>query len=179
MTQYYELTSLEGAWGLSVANREQSLLTTDLPKDQPVADTWEPLQMTGLWADMGRRMHRTDIPNYVGLVFPDTALEVARTILGNDGEFLQFDVRHEGTYWYYHCTTVIDALDLQHSKVKLFPAGHRIMRVMEYAFHDHIVKDHAAFQIPQLGRVYYTQPAVDKLLALDLTGLAFEPISMA
>lgn len=176
---YYKQTAVENAWNIYELDATQRSLIADLPKDQPVADTWKPLQMTGLWADMGRRMHRTDVPGGVGLVFPDTALEAARTILEDDGEFLRMDVRHEGTYWYYHCTTVIDALDLQHSKVKMFPSGHRIMRVIEYAFHDHALKDHAAFQIPQFSRLYYTQTAVDKLLALNLTGLAFEPIPMA
>lgn len=146
---FYKRVPVEGSWGLNVANREQTLLTTDLPKNEPVTDSWEPLPMTGLWSDMGRRMHRTDVPSYVGLVFPDSVLGPAREILGGDGEFLRLEVRHEGTYWYYHCTTVIDALDVERSTVKRFSDG-GIMWVDAYAFRDDMINGHMAFQVPEV-----------------------------
>lgn len=101
-------------------------------------------------------------------VLKERALEALGSVLSTDGEFLPLDC-DEGQLWAFNVTTVLDALDLDHSDLIRFSSG-RIMKVNSYAFRTDKLRAVSAFRIPQMSSLFVTGDVVTHAAALDGVG---------
>ncbi len=75
-------------------------------------------------------------------------------------------------------TTIIDCLDKENSKLKLFQSSGRIMRVEEYAFHKELLVNAFIFKIPEELHIHpYVTDEFKKLIEQnDIKGFKFIPV---
>lgn len=75
-------------------------------------------------------------------------------------------------------TTVIDCLDRENSKLKLFPSSGRLMRVEEYAFHRELLVDAFVFKIPEELHThpYVTEDFKNLMEQNNIKGFKFVPV---
>jgi hypothetical protein len=116
----------------------------------PVAWKWKPIRVRVL-REKKRDWRRpvSDTPS-IGLAIPvlsEHAVGCLRHLLAPHGEFLPLAC-DEGVYFLYNVTTVLDALDIDHSDVIFFDdESSRIMRIKTYAFIPDVVRGVDAFKL--------------------------------
>jgi hypothetical protein len=144
----------------------------------PRAENWTPVEMEIITVDSetGATLQRADVPWFMGnLVLRDKAIEAASPILAPLGELLPLECATAKLVC-FNATQVLDALDEDRSEIVRFPSSGRIMAIERYAFRADAIPERAAFRIPQqqTGDVYFTEPVVEDLRSLGLTGLDFK-----
>lgn len=107
-------------------------------------------------------------------VFSERAAIALHEILEPHGELLPL-IAKEGTYFAFNVTTVIDALDEEHSTLVRFPSSHKVMHVYQYSFHPERLCGATIFKIPQnlRSRVFVTEAFVDAVSRTNLVGFRF------
>ena len=83
-------------------------------------------------------------------------------ILSKSGEILKIKLLDED-YFLYNITSVINALDLEHSEVKYFRDSDRIMRIKKYEFKENMLKGINIFKLQ--GAKYKTPFVTEKFIA--------------
>lgn len=124
---------------------------------------------------------------YVEPVFSAKAVEVLKDLLEENGELLPL-ICNEGTYYVFNATTVVDALDEQHSEFKplqeldpdlFWDSTPDEMRVTRHEFFSEKIADLSIFRIP-FGANYainyplVTDRFVQRVAASGLKGFEFQ-----
>lgn len=142
----------------------------------PRAEGWVPPRVRLLGEDGGRAYAEVDLPHLAGdvLVLRPRAVDALGPLLTAYGELLPLDGPDPLTL--FHCTTVVEALDVEASELQRFTSG-GIMRVRRYAFTPAVIVDLALFRDPRLdGTLFAGEEFVDALHAAGLTGLDPRPV---
>jgi hypothetical protein len=139
---------------------------------------WTPVQMeiVSVDSESGAALQRADVPWFMGnLVLRDKAIAAATPILTPLGELLPLECV-DAKLVCFNATRVLDVLDEDQSQIARFPSTGRIMAIEKYVFQLDAIPERAAFRIPQqmTGDVYFTEPVVEDLRGLGLTGLDFK-----
>jgi hypothetical protein len=143
----------------------------------PMASTWEPLLVEILRDRVHRNRPRSDFPSLDGVipVFSERAIAAMRDLLEPRGEILPLRC-HEGTYFAYNVTRVIDALDETRSELERFDDG-RVMWIDRPAFFPDRLAGEVIFKIPQSrARVFVTDPFAQRVHERGLAGFALRPV---
>lgn len=142
----------------------------------PFGKEWTPLEVTAADEDdelalLGDHALLGTIP-----VFSERAAVALSDVLRTNGELLPL-VYSRRPYFAYNVTTVVNALDEQHSKVNRFSSG-QVMSVDQYVFRSEYLDGRTIFKIPQLPRafVFVTQEFADQVEAARLSGFEFHAI---
>jgi hypothetical protein len=102
----------------------------------------------------------------------------AKDILGPHidplGQWLPLECE-EAPYWLFNITNVVDALEVEKSKLAYFRDG-GVMAIDEFAFHPEQIKDQLLFKTPQCSgsNNLVTQDFVDLVYQHQLTGFVFK-----
>lgn len=103
------------------------------------------------------------------------AMAKVSELMSRYGELLPVDHpgRADFLYW-FHCTTLIDAMDESRSVLKWFPDGKKVMSVKRLWVHPEKLRDAMLIHIPQNGPfLLCTDTFKQNIEALGLTGLKF------
>lgn len=118
-------------------------------------------------------------PGTLGLV-SRRAVDALRPHVG--GCFGFVPARLDGApYSFIVRTGTIDALDRERSKLKYFRSSpHRVLRILEHAFHREALEDVGLFAIPEsLMGIFGTEVAVRDLKDAGLRGLRFDLLDVS
>lgn len=167
---YYGFDAVEGDPDIAKALTEGSeLLAFDKTEKrwhrQCWRRRWKPVRLKG----HVRRFH--DFPGLNGLpVLSARAVDALRDMLEENGEILP--VQSElGEYYVYSVTSVVDALDKQHSGIRSSSS------VWRYEFQPQRLRDATIFVLPeQQDTVLLTQRFVDRVNETGLRGLFAIPV---
>ena len=109
-------------------------------------------------------------------VLSERAVIALTDVLQANGELLPV-LHGKARYFAFNVTTVVNALDPSHAKVKRFSSG-RVMAVDEFAFIPERLHRLTIFKIPELRRgfVFVTDAFVDRVRAAQLQGFEFQEI---
>lgn len=178
MSIVYELESDPRHHTFALVHEEESRALRKLFINcEPIGDRWRPVQID----EVDDEPLCGELPpgdfEFLGTipVFSERAVEAIGDILRANGELLPllFD---KGTYWAYHVTRIIDALDVERSEVKCFSTSQKIMHIVRYAFRPEALTDDVTiFTIPEMcrSRVYVTDRFVERVQEAGLTGFDF------
>ena len=102
------------------------------------------------------------------------AVDVLRATLGEDGEMLPLDCP-EADLKVLNVLRVVDALDLERSKLVRFPSTGRIMTVESHIFHAERLRGVKVFKVPELLRTeaFVTDEVVKLVESSGLKGVGF------
>jgi hypothetical protein len=104
--------------------------------------------------------------------FSKRAVEALRDLLEPNGEILPL-ICEFGDYYAFNTTTVVDALDEEHSELKRFKDG-GIMRILRYEFYPEKLQGLSIFKLSQLpGGDYVTDTFVQRVQEAGLVGFDF------
>jgi hypothetical protein len=122
-----------------------------------------------------RNRPRTDFPSFGGVpVFSQRAIEALRDLLEPCGEILPLRC-HEGTYFAYNVTRLVDALDEAQSELERFSSG-RIMWIERPVFFPDRLAGEVIFKVPQSpNRTFVTDPFVRRIWERGLVGFDLQP----
>jgi hypothetical protein len=147
---------------------------------ESAASQWRPLRFRSL--DPLREGYPGQLPNgdFVGLgrwffSLGKRAMDAVGGLMSAHGELLPVEHigRRETLHW-FHCTTVIDAMDESRSVMKRFADG-KVMSVQRLWVHPEKLRDAMLFHIPQNGSfLLCTDTFKQQIEALGLTGLKFK-----
>jgi hypothetical protein len=125
--------------------------------------------------DEGQSFMESDFP-FLGthaLVMSDRARAVVEPLVERDAEFLS--VACEGrSLWLLNVCTIVDALDMERSKVELFESG-RIMDIEKHVFFAERLQGVDAFKLAndRRGPIYLSGRVVGAIHAAQLVGHRF------
>ncbi|GAA4994450.1 hypothetical protein [Actinopolymorpha pittospori] len=162
---------------ISTVDEDDLELVGELDATSRTAD-WSPVEVRIFSEDddTGAPLQRADFP-WLGswaLVLRDRAIDLAGPVLAPFGEFLPLTCA-DAAVTCFNGLELIDALDESRSQIVRFPSSGRIMAIEKHGFRPEMIPERSVFKIPQeqLGPLFYTEPVVDDLRALGLTGLDF------
>ncbi|MFD2082540.1 hypothetical protein SAMN05421678_10214 [Actinopolymorpha cephalotaxi] len=140
-------------------------------------DAWTPIPVRILTTDVdtGEPLLRADFPWFASwaLMLRDRAIDLAGPVLAPFGELLPLTC-DDAKVVCFNAVDVLDAVDEERSGIVRFPSSGRIMTIEKYVFSPDLIPERAVFRVPQQTlSVFYTEPVVRDLRALDLTGLDF------
>ncbi len=178
MRTVYELASAENSELCHPIQEGKFESINTMIDGSPRSQSWEPLEMTLITEDRGKRYDYSDAP-WLGAhvpIFREKATQVLRPILSHYGEFLPLECSGAKLSM-FNVTRVVDALDEEKSVVERLPNG-KLMWVEKYAFNGSEIKDLVVFKIPnfRVSPVYCSQLLVDTWRAAGLIGLDFQPV---
>ncbi len=110
-------------------------------------------------------------------VFGQRGVNVLADLLASAGEMIPVSCTNcQDKYVAMNVTCLINALDVDKSKVKRFKSSGRIMRVLRYEFLKERLSGATIFKIPEtaLQRIYVTEKFVKEVAASGLRGFVFE-----
>lgn len=109
-------------------------------------------------------------------MFSERAVTVLGESLQRNGELLPV-VYSRRPYFAFNVTTVVDALDVEHSRVNRFSSG-RVMSIDQFAFKPECVRQRTIFKIPELLRafVFVTDELVNQVRGAELDGFDFREV---
>lgn len=110
------------------------------------------------------------------LVARDSAIALLRTVLQVYGELLPLSCA-TAEVAVFNPGQVIDALNEERSGIERFDDG-RLMFIERYVFRAEAIPDRAAFKTPEEpdGPILFTEPLVEELRRLELSGLDFATV---
>lgn len=131
--------------------------------------------------DRNRALPKSDFPSLASHipVFSQRAVAVLQDVLTANGELIQLDcVDCEEPYFAFNVTTMVQALDVEHSRLKRFESSGRIMRVIQYCFYPERLAGLTVFKLSELPlqNVFVTDPFVQRVQEGNLTGFRFQPV---
>lgn len=128
--------------------------------------------------DRRRKLRRSDAPWFSAdaPILRRTAVDALSDILRQHGELLPIDCP-DAELWFYNCTRVVDALDVDASIVHRFDNG-RIMRISKYAFHCDALAGIDIFKIPSLrvSPTFVSERVVERWTSAGLEGVDFSMV---
>jgi len=164
-------------------DRYQSMLPAR-PEDGAVFERFRGKPLHGTWtpplkveirrkSERGTVLSESDFPCHFWpgvIVFSERAVTALHDLLEGWGELLPLTCS-DGTYFAFNVTRVVEALDTEHSTLKLFSTG-RIMRVERYEFFPDRVRDEVIFKEPRLHLIdaYVTSPFAERIATAGLLG---------
>jgi hypothetical protein len=141
-----------------------------------LAAHWRPVNVRRVRADKCHAFMASDFP-WLGsstLVLRRRARDVLAPILAAHGEILPLETDDDVELSVFNVTTVLDALDLEHSSVMLIPKTDKIMRVKKAAFHTPLLRGVDIFRLPhRASPTYLSRRFVDVANGAALVGLDF------
>lgn len=141
----------------------------------PMAASWTPLPAVFVYdlEAVGAGLIAVDLPMMVGFVFllRPAALGLLSERLSPYGEFLPIECDEDELVG-FHCTNVIDALDMERSNVSRFDDDDRVLHtIYDAQFRAGTIGDNEVFCVPQdPGYVFFSESFVDWFSTLGLTG---------
>jgi len=138
---------------------------------------WRPVRVKLVRQDEGGKPYaESDFP-WLGEHAPvmrPRAVDVLRATLGEDGEMLPLDCP-EADLKVLNVLRVVDALDLERSKLVRFPSTGRIMTVESHIFHAERLRGVKVFKVPELLRTeaFLTDEVVKLVESSGLKGVGF------
>jgi hypothetical protein len=181
ITNVYKIQHCEeDEWMLPVDPNDYELLIFD---GKPRASSWKPIAMRRVkdFGD-GRPARPCDFPCGSGgsyLIMSETAKAKIGSHLKRYGEFLPLRC-NEGSFWAFHVTHIVDALDEGASDVLRSPDDPNVILIIhEHVFQPAKLTADWMFKLPQArgrGRIYVTDPFVSLIRASGLTGLEFKRV---
>jgi len=160
-------------WVFPVRKEDQAVLKRF--RGEPIHGTWKPPLQVEIRRknDHGKVLREADFPCsfWPGVyVFSDRAVTALHDLLEGRGELFPLSCP-DGTYFAFNVTRVVEALDTEHSTLKLLPTG-RIMRVERYEFFPDRVRDEVIFKVPSLHFIdaYVTSLFAERIAAAGLLG---------
>jgi hypothetical protein len=180
-TTVYRSQPCEGyQWLLAVNERDYDLLTFD---GRLRATSWKPIQMRRIkFNENGQFLRPCDFPSGSGggnLFMSHAAREKLGPYLEGYGEFLPLSC-DEGNFWIFHVTHLVDALDENASDLLRASDDHgRVLMINRHVFRPEKLTADLIFKLPQSrgrGAFYVTEPFVNLIRRLGLTGLKFRQV---
>jgi hypothetical protein len=110
-------------------------------------------------------------------VFSDRAKQLLAPKLQGLGQWIELASENDPTYWLFYITNVVDALDVEKSKVVYFPSTPgKVMAIDRYVFKPEAVRDQMLFTLPQRPGTNrcVTDRFVEIAKANGLTGVEFK-----
>jgi hypothetical protein len=161
---------------LVLFDEREEVRLRDMFMGAPMAATWKPPLVEILRDVRHRGRPRSDFPAFGGdPVFSERAIEALRNLLEPSGEILPLRC-HEGTYFAYNVTRVVDALDEARSELERFDDG-VVMRIVQPVFFPDRVAGETIFKVPQSrARVFVTDPFVQRIQERGLVGFDLQPL---
>lgn len=143
----------------------------------PRKSQWNSPKMELIKEDEGDSLLTSDSP-WLGShapIFRPNAIDRIGHLLTRHGELLPLDCVEK--LFVFNCTSIVDALDEEKSKVIRFNNG-KLMMINKFAFIIPIIKDICIFKLPNLrvNPVLVSQEFVDVWRSADLKGLEFNLI---
>ena len=142
----------------------------------PMAASWTPLPAAFVY-DLevaGAGLIAVDLPRMVGFVFllRPRALGLLSEHLSPYGEFLPIECDEDELVG-FHCTNVIDALDMERSNVMRIDGEDRVYFFLyDVNFRAGTIGDNEVFCVPEdPGYVFFSESFVDWFSTLGLTGV--------
>jgi hypothetical protein len=127
----------------------------------------------------GKKLLKGDFPSMAAhlAVFSATAATALGPILQGNGELIPIPCEGQNLVG-FNVLKIVDALDLDHSKLQLFPSTGRIMRVIDYEFYSEKMGELTIFKIPQTIRseILVTDRFVEVAEANKLRGFKFDEL---
>ena len=122
-------------------------------------ETWHPLRLIAeadkLGIQVGDFTFCHAIPNFPA--FSSRAVDAMHDVLERFGQLLPLET-DVGPYWAYNVTNVIDVLDRQASKIKMFKG--RILEIERMRFRQDAIEGQFVFKIPEtVGSAAYVTEA--------------------
>lgn len=108
-------------------------------------------------------------------VFSQRAKDLLTPHLQGLGQWVEL-VSDEAPYWLFYITNVVDALDVERSKLLYFPGGSKVMEISTFSFRPDIVRDQFLFTLPQRpgNHRLVTDRFIDFVREHNLTGFSFD-----
>jgi hypothetical protein len=144
-------------------------ITCDLPKFRLIPNSdYDPLPSADFELLTGKPL------------LSERAVNALADILDANGQLFRVD-SSAGAYYLFNITTIIDALDHEHSQIKYWPrlkkdtGPRRVDQVNRYAFHSNRLEAATIFKVPEypLTSVYATDSFVDRVRKAGLLGFDF------
>jgi hypothetical protein len=137
---------------------------------------WVPPPVTMLKRVRGRRRRPVDLPwlHAHALVLTARARAALEGAFGDDVEYLPLAC-DDAALWLVNALHLIDALDDERSVAVRLPGG-RIMDLVAPVFRAELIADRRCFAIPQVPRLFVTDPVVEAAALAGLTGTGFRRV---
>jgi hypothetical protein len=143
---------------------------------QSLADSWVEPEVTVFEGDLEKHLPAGDFPSLIGVipVFSEKAALALRDVLEGHGEVLPLSCDF-ANYYAFNVTRVIPALDEAASRFRRFSDG-LTSAILSYEFQSDVIRDVAIFKMPYVHKslVYVTDPFVDRVQQVGLTGFVFQ-----
>lgn len=134
---------------------------------------WRPLKVIRMEPE--KNLELSNAPGFIFPVFDKKALEILLPLIENEVEILplEFDERE---FYGINVTKVMDCIDYDNSKFKLFSDGKRIMRFIKYSFVEEKIKGMNIFKIidEPRRRAFVSDEFRNAVLNTGLTGFKFK-----
>ncbi|MBC7938225.1 MAG: hypothetical protein H7Z19_00435 [Chitinophagaceae bacterium] len=116
----------------------------------------------------------SNVNHNVHPVFSQRAKELLQPHLYGLGQWIEL-LSNEAPYWLFFVTNLVDALDVERSKVLYFTNSSKVMRIARYAFKRELLHDQWLFTLPQRpgSNRLVTDRFVDFAREHGLTGFRF------
>lgn len=136
-----------------------------------IADRWKPIKV-----EVIEESKRSDTPTFGGgrPVLSENAVLILGDLIKGVTEILPLDYSKE-KYYVINVVDVVDCIDYEKTKCKMFENSNRVMRFIEYAFKANAVKGKHIFKIPEhpKSEVFISDEFRDRVLNNGLEGFAF------
>jgi Immunity protein family (Imm11) len=143
----------------------------------PIGAEWRPLRVEAYEEEIIEQRPPGDCPWLFTAVptLSGRAVKTLRTILDGNGELLPLD-SHEGDYFLFNVTRVVDALNEAESDIVRFPDGKKVLDITRFVFIPQQVEGLDVFKLPQrpLGLTFVTDRFVQAVRDAGLVGFCFE-----
>ena len=140
---------------------------------------WHPIEIERVLRDEGEELKPSEFP-WLGshvLIFSERAKEALGEFMSTSGEFLPLSCSDGYSLWAFNAV-VVDALNLEKSKVINVPGSNRIMQIKHAVFDWEKIGDREAFRLPHRGSAtYVSNKFVEKIKKLGFDGLDFTEVS--
>jgi hypothetical protein len=144
------------------------------------AKSWQKLRLATKWKRpkvVGRVRKFNDFP-CVGLMpaFSERAVDALRDFLEPNGELLPLTTQL-GSYYAYNLTTIVDALDLQRSRIRWLRKPITAIEIERFEFIEKKLVGRSIFHLPQEPTIaYVAQSFVFRAQANGLRGMNFKKV---
>jgi hypothetical protein len=168
----YDLRLEEGIASLAVPGRADRDWLHQMVRGVSLASRWHPIVVEPIVPE-GRGLTDVMPLDTVDLALSATAARALLDVVEGFAEALPLGGYPAG-YSLFNVTHVVDALDLDRSKVT-YTADGRIDKIVQHAFVPEKLRRVPVFKLPQRPRssVYVTDPFVDRVTQAELRGFAF------
>lgn len=153
---------------------EEKLLFDYCFDGNPIADRWKPITV-----EVIEESKRSDTPTFKpgAPVLSENAIMKLQDLIKGVVEVLPLNYSKE-QYYAINVLDVVDCIDYDKAKCKMFGDGKRVMRFIEYSFKPEIIQNKHIFKIPELCKscVLVSDEFRNRVLKSGLDGFAFHEL---